>query len=177
MGAAGVQVGSAFALCEESGLTTSLKRDLVTHALAGTLTVRADPVASPTGFPFKVAHLPGTLADDDVYAGRRRTCDAGYLRAPDRGPGGGIRYLCPAEPVVPYVQKGGKAAGTVGRRCLCNGLISAIGLGQRRGDGAVEPPVVTIGQDLSFLPSLASPRRDAYSAADVVAHLLQVRAP
>ena len=62
-GAAGIQVGSALALCDESGLQPSTKRNLREHTTAGTLHVQADPFASPTGFPFKVAHLPGTLAD------------------------------------------------------------------------------------------------------------------
>ena len=62
-GAAGVQVGSAFALCEESGLLGDIKRIAIEHAVAGGLPVRADPRSSPTGFPFKVADLPGTVAD------------------------------------------------------------------------------------------------------------------
>jgi hypothetical protein len=63
---------------------------------------------------------------------------------------------------------------TTGRRCLCNGLIAAIGLGQRHRVGAVEPPVATIGQDLSFLPELVGDERSSYKAADVVAYLLGV---
>ena len=50
---------------------------------------------------------------------------------------------------------------------------AAIGLGQRHRDGAIEPPLATIGQDLSFLPDLVSAGRDGYKAADVVAYLLQ----
>jgi hypothetical protein len=68
-------------------------------------------------------------------------------------------------------------AETVGRCCLCNGLISAIGLGQRRAHGAAEPPIVTIGQDLSFLPELLAPGRDGYTAADVVAYILEGQVP
>jgi hypothetical protein len=62
---------------------------------------------------------------------------------------------------------------TIGRRCVCNGLIAAIGLGQRHRDGTVEPPLATIGQDLSFLPKLVGAGRDSYRAADVVAYLLE----
>jgi NAD(P)H-dependent flavin oxidoreductase YrpB (nitropropane dioxygenase family) len=171
-GAVGVQVGSAFALCEESNLTASLKQAVIDGALAGTLQVRADPSASPTGFPFKVADLPGTMADTDVYAMRERLCDAGYLRVPYQKQGGEVGYRCPAEPVDTYLRKGGELADTVGRCCLCNGLLSAIGLGQRSGDGAEEAPIVTIGQDLSFLAQLVGPDRRSYSATDVVAYLL-----
>ncbi|WP_329379086.1 hypothetical protein OG625_11840 [Streptomyces sp. NBC_01351] len=66
-----------------------------------------------------------------------------------------------------YVRKGGDAADTKGRQCLCNGLLATIGLAQRRPGGRVEPPLVTIGKDLSFLPRLA-PGAEPYSAADVV---------
>ncbi len=33
----------------------------------GELSVFTDPVASPTGFPFKVLELKGTLSDKDRY--------------------------------------------------------------------------------------------------------------
>jgi len=168
-------VGSAFALCEESGFPASLKRALIERAFSSTLHVRTDPLASPTGFPFKVADLPGTVAEAEVYTQRPRVCDADYLRVPYRKPDGEIGYRCPAEPVSAYVRKGGKMEDTVGRCCLCNGLIAAIELGQRHRDGTVEPPIVTIGQDLSFLPRLVSAPVEtaSYRAADVVAYLLQ----
>ena len=172
-GATGIQVGSAFALCEESGFDASLKRAFIESALSGTLHVRTDPLASPTGFPFKVADLPGTVAEPEVYSRRRRICEAGYLRVPYRNQDGDIGYRCPAEPSSAYVRKGGNLEDTVGRRCVCNGLIAAIGLGQRHRDGTVEPPLATIGQDLSFLPGLVGPCRASYSAADVVTYLLQ----
>jgi NAD(P)H-dependent flavin oxidoreductase YrpB (nitropropane dioxygenase family) len=172
-GAAGVQVGSAFALCEESGLLAGLKQSVIEQALSTGLVVRADPRTSPTGFPFKVADLAGTVAEAQVYDKRDRVCDAGYLRAPYRKHGSEIGYRCPAEPLPTYLRKGGKMAETVGRCCLCNGLIAAIGLGQRRRDGTEEPPIVTIGQDLSFLPRLVASGRGPYRAADVVAYLLQ----
>jgi len=176
-GAAGVQVGSAFALCEESGLLPSIKRAAMEHALAADLSVRADPRSSPTGFPFKVADLPGTVAEVQVYESRERVCDTGYLRTVYAKQGTEIGYRCPAEPVPTYLRKGGIMADTVGRCCLCNGLVAAIGLGQRRRDGTVEPPIVTIGQDLSFLPELLSPGRQSYWAADVVAYLVQSEGP
>jgi NAD(P)H-dependent flavin oxidoreductase YrpB (nitropropane dioxygenase family) len=171
-GAAGIQVGSAFALCEESGLAAQIKRAVIEHVLATGLPVRADPRSSPTGFPFKVADLPGTVADAQVYEGRVRVCDAGYLRTAYHKQGTDIGYRCPAEPVPTYLRKGGRVAETVGRYCLCNGLIAAIGLGQRRRDGTAEPPVVTLGQDFSFLPGLLPPGLKTYKADDVVAYLL-----
>ncbi|GIJ43626.1 2-nitropropane dioxygenase [Virgisporangium aliadipatigenens] len=170
-GAAGVQVGTAFALCRESGLDARLRRQLLRAAHDGTLRVRNDVRASPTGFPFKVVPLPGTVAEPHVYAARPRNCDLGYLRTPFRREGGGVGYRCPAEPVDEYLRKGGAIEDTVGSRCLCNGLVATAGAAQRRLDGSVEPPLVTLGQDVGFLRRLA-PDGAEYGAADVVAFLL-----
>ncbi|WFE30643.1 nitronate monooxygenase [Solwaraspora sp. WMMD791] len=170
-GAAGVQVGTAFALCRESGLDEAIRRRMLHQAGQGTLVVRNDVRASPTGFPFKIAALPDTVADEQIYADRPRLCDLGYLRTPYRRDSGGVGYRCPAEPVDEYVRKGGSVEETVGSRCLCNGLVAAVGLGQHRSDGYVEPPLVTLGQDLAFLRQLTRHGID-YSAADVVDHLL-----
>jgi NAD(P)H-dependent flavin oxidoreductase YrpB (nitropropane dioxygenase family) len=167
LGAAGVQVGSVFALCEESGVDEQLRRQLIERELGGDLKVRNNPAASPTAFPFKVADLPGTVADPEVEAARTRVCDLGYLRTPFRTAKGAVDYRCPAEPRVAYVRKGGDIEDTDGRQCLCNGLLATIGLGQRRPRGTVEPPVVTIGQDLDFLPRI-SPDGSPYTAVDVV---------
>jgi hypothetical protein len=75
-------------------------------------------------------------------------------------------------PVDEYVRKGGDASETVGRRCLCNGLTAAIGLGQHRPDGYAEPPLLTLGQDFGFLPQLPQLPQREYTAADVVRYLL-----
>jgi NAD(P)H-dependent flavin oxidoreductase YrpB (nitropropane dioxygenase family) len=170
-GAAGIQVGTAFALCRESGLDDDLKRRLRREAAERTLVVRNDVRASPTGFPFKIAALAGTVADDRVHADRPRLCDLGYLRTPFRRDDGTVGHRCPAEPVDEYVRKGGMLAETVGSRCLCNGLVATVGFGQRRADGYREPPLVTLGQDLAFLPHL-TPHGDDYTAADVIRYLL-----
>ena len=172
-GAAGIQVGTAFALCRESGLDAVLRRRLVEQALAGTLAIRNEARTSPAGFPFKVAQLSGTLAEDEVYAARARLCDLGYLRVPYQRGDGRIGYRCPAEPVEIYLRKGGAAEDTVGRRCLCNGLVATIGLAQRRTGETAEPALVTLGQDLSFLPELVAAAGVRFSAADVIAHLLR----
>ncbi|WP_239090044.1 nitronate monooxygenase [Sphaerimonospora thailandensis] len=175
-GAAGIQVGTAFALCRESGMTPELRRRLLSDAADGTLEVRNDPYASPTGFPFKVAKAPGTLSEEEVYAERPRLCDLGYLRTPYLKADGGVGYRCPAEPVDDYVRKGGSAADTTGRRCLCNALTADVGLGQHRRDGYVEPPLLTLGQDVSFLKGfLDGFPSGEYGAADVVRHLLGAR--
>jgi NAD(P)H-dependent flavin oxidoreductase YrpB (nitropropane dioxygenase family) len=173
-GAAGIQVGTAFALCRESGLGEHIRRRLLRLAGRGALHVRNDPSSSPTGFPFKVARLAGTLSEERVYAARPRLCDLGYLRTPYLKPDGDVGYRCPAEPVDLFVRKGGSAEETAGRHCLCNALTATAGLGQTRQDGYAEPPLVTLGQDLGFLAHLPAPD---YGAADVVAYLLRGGTP
>jgi NAD(P)H-dependent flavin oxidoreductase YrpB (nitropropane dioxygenase family) len=167
-GATGIQVGTAFALSRDSGLDDDIRRRLLRQATEQTLVVRNDVRASPTGFPFKMVPMAGTTADEPVYAARPRMCDLGYLRTPYRRPEGGVGFRCPAEPVGEYVRKGGLAEDTEGSRCLCNGLVATIGLPQRRPGEYTEPPLVTLGQDLGFLPYL----RAGYTAADVVDYLL-----
>lgn len=168
-GAAGIQAGTAFALSRESGLDEELRGQLLAHATDGSLTVRNEPYASPTGFPFKVAQLEGTVSEEDTYNRRPRLCDLGYLRTPYRRPDGGVGYRCAAEPVDVYVRKGGDVDDATGRRCLCNGLTAAIGVGQHRADGYIEPPLLTLGQDFGFLAGLPP---GEYTAADVVDYLL-----
>jgi NAD(P)H-dependent flavin oxidoreductase YrpB (nitropropane dioxygenase family) len=171
-GAHGVQVGTVFAFCDESGLDPVLRRRFLESVLAGEGDVFTDPAASPTSFPFKVASLAGTLSDEGVYEERPRLCDLGYLRRAYRRPDGKVGYRCPAEPVEDYVKKGGKAEDTVGRKCLCNGLVSNLGLGQRRSDGYEEPPLLTAGKDLGCLIPFISSDRPSYTARDVVDSLL-----
>jgi len=171
-GAAGVQVGTAFAFSEESGMRTDLKRTLLAQATAGTGKVFTDPLASPTGFPFKVAQLAGSYSDEQVAQARTRVCDLGYLREPYAIDAEKIGYRCSAEPVANYVAKGGKIEDTVGRKCLCNALMANIGHAQTRKDGNIEPPLVTIGDDLNSAAHFLSAERESYSAAEVVRELL-----
>ena len=170
-GAAGIQVGTAFAFCEESGLDPMLRRRVLHQVRAGRISIFTDPLASPTGFPFKVIELEGTLSQDDVVDARERRCDLGYLRVPYTTAEGRLGYRCPAEPIDDYLRKGGDLADTVGRKCICNGLTSTIGLGQRR-HGVPEPPIMTAGNDLVELGRLLGGDRYTYRAEDVIAYLL-----
>jgi nitronate monooxygenase len=173
-GAAGVQVGTAFAFAEESALRSDLKEKLLSQAVAGTGKVFTDPLASPTGFPFKVALLQGTYSDPAIVETRPRVCDLGFLREAYVTPAGNIGYRCSAEPVVSYVAKGGKIEDTIGRKCLCNALMANIGYQQTRKDGFVEPPLVTVGDDLNTVAQFLAPGRTSYSAAEVVQSLLSL---
>jgi nitronate monooxygenase len=170
LGAVGIQVGTAFAFCDESGVEESQKREAIRASRAGTARVFTDPAASPTGFPFKVAKLPGTLSDAECYASRERICDLGYLRQAYRTEDGGVGYRCAGEPVDDYLAKGGAEGDTAGRKCLCNGLAATVGLGQIR-DGVREPFLVTAGNEISDLARLVEPGLDRYAARDVVLYL------
>jgi nitronate monooxygenase len=173
LGAAGVQVGTAFAFCAESGLAPELKRDVLARCAAGDISLRTDPLASPTGMPFKVVDAPGTVSDPGVYERRPRNCDLGYLRQPYLKPDGSVGYRCAAEPVEDYVRKGGRREDTLGRKCLCNGLTATIGLGQTLADGGVEPAIVTAGDAIRELRQFLSGGRLSYGAADVLRFILE----
>ncbi|MEP7380786.1 MAG: nitronate monooxygenase [Gemmatimonadota bacterium] len=165
-GATGIQVGTLFAYSEESGFTREIHTAVIDAAVEQRLTIRTDPRASPTGYPFKVA-----MVDDKpvLHAIRTRVCDLGYLRTAVRTEEGKIIYRCPSEPVDQYVKKGGSACETADRQCLCNALMSCIGMGQER-EGYVEPPIVTSGDDVQFLNRFLQ-GRESYSASDVIAYL------
>jgi nitronate monooxygenase len=175
-GAAGVQVGTAFAFSEESGMRPDLKNELLAQAVTNSGVVFTDPLASPTGFPFKVAILQGSYSEAVVAEARTRVCDIGLLRESYTQPNGKIGYRCAAEPVANYVAKGGKVEETVGRKCLCNALMANIGHQQVRKDGSLEPPLVTVGDDLNTVAQFLKPGRTSYSAADVVKSLLSLSA-
>lgn len=172
VGAAGVQVGTLFALSSDSGLAPELREALLADLRAGTLEVRTDPRASPTGFPFKVAQVPGTLSDPAVMAARPRLCDLGYLRTPFVRDGGTVGYHCPAEPLTTHLRKGGTPEEAEGRACLCNALAADVGLGQTRADGYVEPPLLTLGTDLDGPARLVAEHPAGWTAAQALAWLL-----
>ncbi|MEO8623368.1 MAG: nitronate monooxygenase [bacterium] len=167
VGAAGIQVGTLFAYSDESGLSLDLKSRVLAGVAAGHVTVRTDPRASPTGYPFKVVYVDGLENQDER---RERNCDLGYLRTAYQTPQGKLGYRCAAEPVDQYVAKGGDIADTIGRRCLCNGLTANIGLAQHR-NGSDELPLLTSGDDLVSLSTFARGRL-RYSAEEVIEHLL-----
>jgi nitronate monooxygenase len=167
-GAQGVQIGTAFAFCTESGLRDDYKRALLEKVASRDARVLTDPHASPTGFPFKVARLEGTLSQDDVYEERTRICDLGYLREVYKMPSGALGYRCPGEPVKTYVAKGGDIEKTLGCKCMCNALLATAGLPQTRKDGSVDAGIVTSGDDLTEIARFLPPDRLTYTAADVI---------
>ena len=165
-------MGTAFAMCAESGLRDDYKRALLQQVRNGTTDVRTEPKASPTGFPFKVAQVPGTLSDEAVADARPRICDLGFLREAYLMADGTTGFRCPAEPVSLYVSKGGDAANTADRACICNALVATAGFPQVRAGKYVEPGIVTMGDDLPGVARFLPPGASSYHASDVVAMIM-----
>lgn len=169
-GAHGVQVGTLFAYCDESGIDRGLKDQVLEQALSAKLDVFTDDRASPTGFPFKVVQIDGTNASKSNYEARTRVCDLGYLRTAYKRDDGRLGYRCASEPVATYEKKGGTAEDADGRKCLCNALMADIGHPQVQRNGDVERAILTSGDDLIKISEFLEGRA-TYAATDVLAWL------
>jgi len=171
-GATGIQVGTAFAFCSESGIAPQWKRDVIARSQAGQLSVFTDPVASPTGFPFKVLPLAESLSEQAVFESRERVCDLGYLRHGYRRDDGTLGWRCPGESLELFERKGGDPEHTVGRKCVCNGLLANIGLAQVRSSGDQERPLLTAGDDVAGVARFLPEGSSTYDAQHVIDDLL-----
>ncbi len=143
-GAYGIQVGSRFALCTDSGMRADLRERIIAANANASLHVETSAVMSPTGYPLKVVPLSGTIAEPAIHAARERICNRLYLAQShfETGADGTVEetYLCPSMPEDQYARLGGDRAETAGRVCLCNGLLSAAGY-----YSDIEPPILTLG--------------------------------
>lgn len=166
-GATGIQVGTLFAFCDDSGLNPALRASVLASATRQAVDVVTSAQASPTGYPFKVVRWDDDPAEHHI---RSRVCDLGYLRSAYRTPEGKLGYRCASEPEDQYVQKGGALEDTVGRQCLCNGLMANITMPQVRAEG-LEPPLLTSGDDLVAIGRFLN-GRSHYTAGDVLEALL-----
>jgi nitronate monooxygenase len=179
LGGQGVQIGTSFAFANESGLAPGPKAEVLRQVASGDLSVFTDPVASPTGFPFKVLELEDSLSVKAKYQERPRVCNLGYLRTPYVDPNGKVGYRCAAEPVEDWVKKGGAVEATEGRKCLCNGLMANAGLPQvspfkKKGESEryVEEILITAGDDINQCRKYMKDGRTDYNAKDVIDYLL-----
>lgn len=172
-GARGIQVGTAFAFCAESGMDPTIRRRVLDTLSAEPVEVRTDPVASPTSYPFKVAQVEGSLSDQHVYHSRKRLCDIGMLRQGYRLQDGSLVWRCPAEPRSTLISKGGQGDEADGAVCLCNALAATAGIPQTRPCGYREPAIVTSGDNLSTIHHLIREGASEYSAAEVLEYLLR----
>jgi nitronate monooxygenase len=150
LGAHGIQVGSPFLLCAESGLKAELKA-LIYKLKCKVFT---NPKSSPTGFPFKELRVPNSLSEEEEFKKRPRICNLGYLRERFKKKDGSIGYRCAAEPIPAYIAKGGDKKVAANSKCLCNALLANLGLGNSYGNGYREQPLITAGDiisDVDFL--------------------------
>ena len=183
LGAAGIQAGTVFALSEESGMSQKYKDRIRRQAYKGEVAIITSLLASPTGYPFKVVQMEGTLSDPRVYDQRSRICDNSHLAQAYQKESGKIGFRCPAEPIKSYLRKAGTIIEDLSLEdrsrlerscCLCNGLLATVGLGQvsRRGE---EPPIITLGDNTAFMRELIKEENGSYSAYDALRYLLSAR--
>ncbi|MDE2293198.1 MAG: nitronate monooxygenase [Elusimicrobia bacterium] len=161
----GRQVGTLFALAAESGMAPAVRKRALELIWRQKLEVYNDAAASPSGYAFKVAAVPGSVADPAVYAERPRRCDIGHLRG-WRPKDGGLTGLCPAEEADRYKDKGGAAWRANGSMCLCNGLMATCGLGQPG-----EAALVTLGDIAPVRALQRRLRRIEYTAREAADYL------
>jgi nitronate monooxygenase len=178
LGAAGIQVGTAFALCEDSGLDPHIRNYALDCLLKESPPdaygwIYTDAKSSPTGFPFKAIKLKNSLAEESEYLKRTRICDLGYLRHLYQLQSGQISYRCPAEPLSDWIKKEGLEEQTQGKKCLCNALFTDVGLGQNQTWGA-EGYLLTAGDDFNAIARLLKPGQTRYSASQVIDYLLDL---
>ena len=84
-GAAGIQVGTLFAFCEESGLDPALRASVLAHAMRGEVDVLTNAQASPTGYPFKVVDWAGNPAAAGPASGSATLATSARRIAPPMG--------------------------------------------------------------------------------------------
>lgn len=174
-GAVGIQVGTAFAYCEESGFAGDIKARILKMSAAGTAKIKTDARVSPTGFPFKLVQLDDTLSNPKLYLARERVCDLGYLRSAYKRDNGRIGWRCASEPIDDFLKKGGEIEDTVGRGCVCNALASAVDMPQIQVNGEVENVLVTSGDDVEVIARFVPEGKTSYSAVDVVRSIVGPR--
>ncbi|MDF1797755.1 MAG: nitronate monooxygenase [Planctomycetota bacterium] len=174
VGAQGIQVGTAFAFCEESGMDPTIRRSVLARVRdklsKNPPRVHTSAKASPTGFPFKVLPHEDTMSLE-TKPDRPPLCDLSYLRLAHRMDDGKVVWRCPSEPLGDYVKKGGDEADAVGRLCVCNGLMATAGYGQTRKDGYSELPLITSGDGLPEVERFLRADGSDYTAADVIESL------
>jgi len=77
-----------------------------------------------------------------------------------------------SEPEKAFLKKGGKPEDIPGRKCVCNGLMANLRLGQTRPDGTLEDALMTCGADLTPIVELLAAKGPGYTALDALEHVL-----
>ena len=177
LGATGIQVGTAFAFCDESGLSTDLKERTLAACREGSIKVFTIRTHRRRGF--------------------RSRCCSRWARCQSRTSSKDVRAfvtwaIC-ASPIVrrtaPWAiaalasrwritcAKGGPSQRLTARKCVCNGLVAAVDYAKVRPSGETEPVLVTAGDDAANLHRFLRAGRSTYSADDVIDNLLGAPVP
>ena len=170
LGAKGIQIGSLAEFSRESSVRPGLRKrglDIIMAREEGGA-VYTDPRFSPSGFPFKVLQVDGTLSSKGVMNSRKAVCGFGYLAELYEKPGGDVGMRCPAEPGSSYLRKGGKIADRDGRACLCTGLLSNVSMVNLR-----EPVILTAGSETEDIKEVVGRAGMHYKMKDVVDYVLR----
>lgn len=175
-GATGVQCGTIFALSNESGMDPEIAQRLRNRIKRRKQTVVNSALTSPALYPFHVAVDDESLSNPEQAARVKKVCAFGilvqaYVRTfKDDGTMKEIGFRCPAGPG--FVEKGGKPEEEAGRVCLCAGLLRTTGRGKKD-----QPPIMTLGEDLSSVEELVDANPDGkYSILDAVRHVYSYEA-
>ena len=129
MGVSGVQMATRFLATFESGATKEFKKAVVDS----TKEVIKVVMGSPCGYPFRILTTSPML---NVL--RRPKCDLGFVLDKDES---GKYTVCKAHPNSPHNNE---------CFCICNGLMSAIGL------VPTEPALYTVGSNAYRVQSIVS---------------------
>lgn len=127
LGAAGVQIGTRFLATEESGATQEFKEAVV--ACGPSDIVVAVTPGSPCQLPFRVLNTCGMYVDS-LDGMRKPKCDKRYLLRDGK-------CLAKEDPRSYF--------------CICNGLLSAAGIGCRE-----EKPLYTVGSNAARVDRIVS---------------------
>lgn len=168
-GAQGIQAGSIYSLTDKSGLRKDLRQAAIKLGFNRQLEIRTDSGISSSGYPFKVAVVPGTVSDQELFDAHPRGCTLFFLKSAYRKDDGTIGWRCSGGNEAVYEAAGGDPADCVGRGCLCSELLDAIGLGNNN-----RFPVLTLGDDaVNFIPMIVEKENGNYNARQATRFLLQ----
>ncbi|MCB1126669.1 MAG: hypothetical protein KDM81_09255, partial [Verrucomicrobiae bacterium] len=147
-GGTGLVVSTPFHYCAESELAGDWKAEVFARSRQKPARLAVEFVSAPAGHQVPIARVEGSAVDEAEFARRERFCDVGFLRQLYQREDGSVGYRCPGETVTCHHAKGGDPAAASAQRCLCNGMLAALGLGQVRPGYGVERPLLPAGEDL-----------------------------
>jgi NAD(P)H-dependent flavin oxidoreductase YrpB (nitropropane dioxygenase family) len=143
-GFAGIQAGSVFAFCQESGWTDEVKKMAIEEIKSSNAKIISSAIASPTGYPFKILKAKGTMSDAACFSERDKSCRVGLLRE--------VEINLEKEIATPNWSCKASQTGSQ-TLCLCEALLAAVGLAQVNRKKK-ELPIITLGEELKDIKKL-----------------------